>query len=67
MQRDFIIKDLGPILHSYQYDKLKLMIFDDLRPLMSYWVKKVGRLTILSSVHFSDILPFAKCDMLIDW
>lgn len=41
MQRDFIVKDLGPILHGYQYDKLKLMIFDDQRPLMYHWAKVI--------------------------
>lgn len=41
MQRDFIIKDLGPVLYSYHYDKLKLMIFDDQRPLMSIWAKVI--------------------------
>ncbi|XP_029646236.1 lysosomal acid glucosylceramidase [Octopus sinensis] len=41
LQRDFIIKDLGPLLHSYGYGNLKLMIFDDQRTFLVNWVKTV--------------------------
>ncbi|XP_067666262.1 lysosomal acid glucosylceramidase-like isoform X2 [Haliotis asinina] len=40
-QRDFIIQDLGPALHQNGFSDIKLMILDDTRLMLPYWVEKV--------------------------
>lgn len=40
-QRDFIAKDLGPALHLAGYDKIKLMILDDNRLMLTQWAEVI--------------------------
>lgn len=41
MQRDFIIKDLGPILEQNSLGDVKIMILDDSRLQLPYWAEQV--------------------------
>ena len=40
-QRIWIVENLGPTLEASGYDDVKLMIFDDQRPLAPKWAREV--------------------------
>ena len=41
LQRDFIGKDLGPMLENFGFGHIKLMILDDQRAFLPYWAEVV--------------------------
>jgi hypothetical protein len=41
MQRDFIVKDLGPMLQQNSLGDVKIMILDDSRLQLPYWAEQV--------------------------
>lgn len=41
MQRDFIVKDLGPALQQNSLGHVKIMILDDSRLQLPYWAEQV--------------------------
>ena len=59
MQRDFIVKDLGPALQQNSLGHVKIMILDDARVQLPYWAEQVwylilfflGRITTVKVKH----------------